>query len=54
MARFERSMRTAVGSFVLGMGLVGGAGLAYGDVVIGDWENQTDGWIDWGNPPAIC
>jgi MYXO-CTERM domain-containing protein len=23
------------------------------DVVIGDWENATDGWIDWGTQAAI-
>lgn len=26
---------------------------SYGDVVIGNWENSPDGWIDWGNKLSV-
>lgn len=26
---------------------------SYGEVVIGDWEESPDGWIDWGNEKSV-
>src|SRR5688572_15459181 len=47
--RRGKQLGAARAAAMAGLVLAVGAAVARADAIIGDWEDTTDGWIDWSN-----